>query len=96
LFGESDQASGKEVFEQHTAITLSWPEVKLLSYFIQIQVLACEGRLGGPIPLHPISVPPPFPEKMREEAEADPRAKETLEHMEGLREKLIADLNSRT
>jgi len=51
VFGEMDQSGGKtNVVEQHTSITLSWPEAKLLSFFLAANILGHE-------------VEDPYPEK---------------------------------
>jgi hypothetical protein len=92
LFGESDQASGKEVIEQHTAITASWPQVKLAAYYLQVQLLVYEADLGRPIAVHPVSIPPPFPDEVPPESQNDPHAKDVLERLRALREQFISSL----
>src|ERR1035437_6050805 len=43
IFGELDQTGGKtNVVEQHTSITLSWAEAKVLSFFLRVQIAAHE------------------------------------------------------
>lgn len=48
IFGELQRDSNKPstpeytVVEQHTSITISWPEVKMMSFYLQIQILAHE------------------------------------------------------
>ncbi len=91
LFGQSDLGSGKEVIEQHTAITMSWPQVKLAIYFLTAQLMAYEAQTGMAVPIHPILFPPAWPDEPPEEAvQADPNAKETLERLRELRERLIS------
>ena len=93
LFGQSDQASGKEVIEQHTAITLSWPQVKLAIYYLQAQLTVYEGQTGRPVIIHPISIPQPFPDEVPEERQGDQHAQETLEHLRDLRRQFISGVN---
>jgi hypothetical protein len=69
LFGELDLSGPKPVIEQHTAITVSWVEAKLLAYFLQIQIAAHElenGKVQIPTKLLPpdptVSTEGPFKE----------------------------------
>ena len=50
-FGELDQKLGPNVVVQHTGITLSWPQAKLLNYFLQLHIAHHEAENGD------ISVP---------------------------------------
>jgi hypothetical protein len=59
VFGQSDQKSGREVVEQHTAITLPWPLVKTVIYFLALNVIGQESQ-NGPITIPPIHIPPPI------------------------------------
>src|SRR5438128_2632387 len=45
-FGELDQSIGPQVVVKHTAITLPWPYVKILSYLLQMNLLGYEGTHG--------------------------------------------------
>src|SRR3989442_411389 len=45
-FGELDQKLGPQVVMQHTAITLSWPQAKLLSYFLRLHLANHEAENG--------------------------------------------------
>jgi hypothetical protein len=56
IFGELDQSEGKEVIEQHTAITLPWAQAKLLMHFLNVQIAAHELTFGK-IPIPPSVVP---------------------------------------
>lgn len=85
LFGQSDQESGGEVIEQHTAITLAWPQVKLLIYYLELNLTAYESD-HGPVNIHPVLIPAPFPESN------DPRVSDQARKMRELREKLLTSL----
>lgn len=65
-FGIIDQRKTPADIEQHTAIILSWPEAKLLLYWIQINVALFEkenGKIKIPTNALPpeVSDPPPDP-----------------------------------
>ncbi|MGB9203418.1 MAG: hypothetical protein WCB94_05515 [Terriglobales bacterium] len=51
IFGQADLAISPNTVVQHTGITLSWPQVKILLYFLQIHLTVHEvdyGRLTIP------------------------------------------------
>ncbi len=52
LFGEVDQSKGDNVVVQHTAITIPWPQAKVLLYFLSMHVMFRELELGR------ITIPP--------------------------------------
>jgi hypothetical protein len=87
VFGESDMASGSEVFEQHTAITMSWQQAKLFSYFLQTQLIAYETQMGAPIQIHPVSIPPDVPKEV--ETSDLPHAKEVTKAFRTLRQRMF-------
>jgi hypothetical protein len=90
IFGASDQASGKEIIEQHTAITLSWQQVKLVAYYLQVQLALYEAQ-AGPVKLHPVVRPQAFPDEVPEAEKHNPRAEETLQFLRTLRERVLKD-----
>lgn len=93
LFGQSDMGSGKEVIEQHTAITLSWSQVKLAIYYLTAQLIMYEEQMEVPVQIHPLLIPIAWPDEPPEVAlKTDPNAKQTLERLRELREKLISGL----
>ncbi|MGA2148679.1 MAG: hypothetical protein ABSH49_27360 [Bryobacteraceae bacterium] len=62
VFGELDQSKGPSAVEQHTAITLSWPEAKIAAYFMLLHIVGHQAR-NGFIQLHNSVIPPrPDPE----------------------------------
>ena len=68
VFGQLDQSKGPSAVEQHTAITLSWPEAKIAAYFMLLNVLGHQVR-NGFIQL-PNSVIPPRPDPENPTVEA--------------------------
>ena len=86
VFGQLSQDEGRAIIEQHTAITIPWPTAKLMSYFLNTQLLIHEGD-NGRIQL-PDGVLPPeleFPEDL----ESDPKAQAALETLRKMREAFI-------
>ena len=61
LFGTLDQSTPGEItVEQHTAMTLAWPELKLMAYFLLVYVVGHQAENGN-IAL-PSRVLPPRPD----------------------------------
>ncbi|MGA3077550.1 MAG: DUF3467 domain-containing protein [Bryobacteraceae bacterium] len=64
VFGQVIQnppdAPGKMIVDQHTAITISWPEVKLLKHYLEVAILGHEAE-DGRIPLSPRALPEALP-----------------------------------
>jgi hypothetical protein len=59
IFGQTDLSAGPQVVVQHTAITLPWNYVKILSYVLRTNLAAREAEDGRiPVPSH-VLVPPP-------------------------------------
>ena len=59
VFGELDQSAGATVVEQHTAISVSWRQAKLLAYYIEVNLVIQEAD-NGYIYLPPSVIPAPF------------------------------------
>jgi hypothetical protein len=75
IFGELQQHTGQEVVEQHTSITLPWAQVKLLSLYIQLNLIFHEktnGRISIPRHLLPAFTVP-------DEETTDPNVRELAE-----------------
>jgi hypothetical protein len=88
-FGQTDVAAGPNVVVQHTAITLPWSYVKLLSYLLQAQVAAREAEEGH-IPV-PVRILPAPPDKLPEEmASAMKHPKESLAVIQKLWKEFVA------
>jgi len=45
VLGQLDQSSG-ETIVQHTAVTMPWPQVKMLAYLLQVHIAMHENRLA--------------------------------------------------
>ena len=62
---------GKTIAEQHTAVTLPWPEVKMLKYLLEVNILAHEAE-DGKIFVSPRVLPelPPLPDELRTDTAA--------------------------
>jgi hypothetical protein len=58
LFGQTDQTLGNTV-PVHTALTLPWPQLKVLSYFLSVHLAAYEAD-NGRIKI-PSGIVPPAP-----------------------------------
>jgi hypothetical protein len=91
VFGELDQSSGRaDVVEQHTSVTLSWPEAKLLHYYLALALLGHELE-DGKIYL-PKRVLPPEMLEVPEDLANNPTAVSLREAAVKLREQLLAGL----
>jgi hypothetical protein len=72
LFGELDQTKGPNTVLQHTGITLSWPQAKVMSYYLQIHLAIHEleyGRTTLPKGVI-VDVPEPSPEMIKQYPQA--------------------------
>jgi hypothetical protein len=90
IFGEIEpQRDGKTVFvQQHTAIVQSWLQVKLMYYWINIQLAVYE-MAHGPIQI-PLSVMPPEPSPPDGNLKDDPVAQRAYEYIKKAREVLLS------
>lgn len=79
IFGELDQALGPNVIVQHSAVSLSWPQVKVLHYFLGVHLAFREAELGRiSIPANVINPPPPPDEATTKASPAAPKLYEIL------------------
>src|SRR3989442_12329545 len=88
IFGQLDQRQGRVDVEQRVAVTIPWKQVKLLAYFLQANIFFHE-KENGRIML-PAGVLPPDPNTVFKDMEDNPKNKEVMEHMQRLRDALIA------
>jgi len=91
IFGQVDTTSGKPVIEQHTAMTLTWEQAKLLAHFLRVQVAGREmlyGRLQIPPPLWPSEPVQPTADFMAQ----NPQAEGIIELFRRMREEFIATI----
>jgi hypothetical protein len=56
IFGQLDQSAGM-VVEQHTAMTLPWPQAKLAAYFMVVNMIIHQSQMEAPIQLHASAIP---------------------------------------
>jgi hypothetical protein len=90
VFGETDQMSGTEIVQQHTAITIPWALVKVCSHFLRVNFEINE-MINGKVLIPPSQLPQPIPPLPPEQAN-DPQAKKARELAIKLRDEFIAGL----
>jgi len=90
IFGELDQRGGKVAVDQHTSVTLSWLQAKLLNFFLEIN-LAVHELEHGKIKI-PKNLLPPVPVPPLGELADVPQAKTIFELITKMREEFIAGL----
>ncbi len=90
IFGQLDQASGKDIVKQQVAVTIPWAQAKLALYYLRLQVEAMEIQ-SGKIPIRGDLIPPE-PPPLTPEQEGIPGSKKILEIIQKLREEFIASL----
>jgi|SRR5712664_1332709 len=93
IFGQLDQSGGNVKVVQHTAITLPWTQVKLLSYWLRGQVEAHE-LTNGKIHMPSSIIPPPLPPLTEELKKSDPNAEAVYGIFNRLRDELIASFKT--
>jgi hypothetical protein len=66
VFGENDQHVGPNAVVQHTAITLPWPQVKVIAYLLTSNIAAHEAQHGRiKIPSNVLApVPDEYPKEL--------------------------------
>jgi hypothetical protein len=91
VFGTLDQGTGTTAFDQavkfHTAISVPWQQIKIMSYMLQLNLLFHE-HANGKVRVHANVVPPPIETALPNLAE-QPGGKELLEQIEKLRAELL-------
>ena len=91
IFGQLDQSEGKIRVVQHSAITLPWPQIKLMVYWLKGQIEAHELK-NGKVQIPPPIIPPPLPPLTEELKKTDPNAEEVYAIFNRLRDEFIASL----
>lgn len=86
VFGQLDQSEGPNVVIQHTAVAVSWLQLKLMIYFLQVNLAVHEAQNG--VVKVPTSVMPPIPEPLTPELQTDATARECREKIIELHEYL--------
>lgn len=77
IFGQLDQSRPEFSIEQHTAITLPWPQAKIGVYYMLLNLMIHQSR-NGAINI-PASVLPPRPDP--NDPAAEPSYKPALEYL---------------
>lgn len=91
IFGQLDQRDGKVKVVQHSAITLPWPLVKLMVFWLRGQIEYHE-RLNGRIEVPPPVIPQELPPLTEEAKKQDPNAEAAYEIFSRMREQFIESL----
>jgi hypothetical protein len=81
-FGQTDQAAGNNVVPVNATITLPWAQIKVLAYFLQIDLAGYEaenGRIKIPNGIIPAPDVPVFLEFYEKFIDANPEAARTQE-----------------
>lgn len=92
-FGIMDLNSAAEIppkvfIDQHTSMNISWPEVKLLLYFLQLHIAGYE-KENGKIKI-PVGAMPPEPPTMVPPQFDNPQAQAYFEMIRRMRAEFIA------
>ena len=87
LLGVLDQTGGKLTIDQHTAVHLPWMQVKLMIYYLQINLHVYEAQ-NGKLKLPP-DLLPPVPDPLPSELKDNPMANTTREFVLKLREEFV-------
>jgi len=88
LFGQSHRVSGNAAIDWHTAVTLGWVEVKLISFYLQANIASYELN-NGTIKIPTGMLPPPLTNPASDDP--NPKALEIINAVESLREELLAE-----
>ena len=88
IFGQLDQREGKVLIKQHTAITLPWTQVKLLSYWLKGHLEAYE-MANGKIHVPANGIPPELAPPSEELKKSDPNVEKIFALFNRLRNEFI-------
>jgi hypothetical protein len=91
IFGQLDQTGGKVKIVQHSAITVPWPLVKIMIYWLRGQVEAHE-KMNGKIEIPPALIPQALPPITEEIKKSDPNAEAVYAIFNRLRDEFVANL----
>lgn len=95
VFGLVDQAGvakipPRAIVEQHTAMNLAWPEVKVLIYFMQVHLAGYE-KTNGKVKIPTDALPPEIPSNLPPQYDTQ-EGRESIELLRRMREEFIANL----
>jgi hypothetical protein len=91
VFGQLDQAEGKASVVQHAAITVPWPLVKVMVFWLKGQIEAHE-LTNGKIHVPPPVIPQPLPPLTEEMKKSDPNMEAVYAIFNRLRDEFAASL----
>jgi hypothetical protein len=92
IFGLLDlHDAEKPTIEQHTSISLAWPEVKICLYLIQIH-LALYEKVNGKIKVPAAGIPSDVPEVIPPQFD-NPKGREGIELVRKMRAEFLASLS---
>jgi hypothetical protein len=87
-FGQLDQSIGPNTIVQHSAVTLSWPQAKVLLYFLQMHVTGHEVEHGRIVVTKGLI--PEFPTQLPKNAEKNATIEKSWKILRKLYEEFIA------
>jgi hypothetical protein len=90
IFGQLDQRQGKTLIRQHTAVTLTWPEVKVVLYWLRGQLQFHEETQGKVI-IPPAGLPGEVPPPTEETKQTEPNSEKAFVIFKKLREELLKE-----
>ena len=91
IFGELDQSSGTASIQQRAAVTIPWPQAKLMSFWLRVQVELAEATVKAKIPIRPDLLPAELP-ALTAEQQSDSSAIEFHEIYQRIRADFLASL----
>jgi hypothetical protein len=89
VFGEMDWPTGKPIIQQHTAMTVTWLQAKIMHYFLVLQLGIYEMQ-NGKIAVPPALFPPEPQPPSEEDLKGFPQAMQVYEFVKKAREQFIA------
>ena len=90
VFGELDQSQGKGRIQQHSSVTISWAQAKLLAYYLQVNIAGYEvqnGKIKIRKDLVPVEIPQLLPRQQK-----DPKIRELLGLIKNLRKQFVSNI----
>jgi hypothetical protein len=92
IFGQLDQSGGTVKVVQHSAITVPWPLVKTMVYWLRGHIETHE-LTNGKIHVPPPVIPPEPPPPSEEVKNSEPTAEAVYAIFKRLRDEFVASLN---
>ena len=90
LLGELDQSQGTVRVEQHSSVTFSWMQAKLLAYYLQLNIATYEfqnGKIQIRKDLMPVEIPQLLPRQQK-----DPKIRELWDLIKSLRNQFVSNI----